>query len=112
MKNKRLHIAVSALILAVFTFHFLHSELDLITSKYDVNHAAHDFCHLVDNTTTFNQHSGTQTLKKFISHISFDVVLNFVLLPVNPLVSDNTVTIPPEKPKDKPSYIVNRILLI
>ncbi|HEX2961707.1 MAG: hypothetical protein HF312_20520 [Ignavibacteria bacterium] len=112
MKNKRLHIAVSALILAVFTFHFLHSELDLVTSQYDVNHAAHDFCHLVDNTTTFNEHSGSQTLKKFIAHTSFNAVLTFVLLPVNLFVPESTVTLPPERPQEKPSYILNRILLI
>ncbi|MGE5430813.1 MAG: hypothetical protein ACM3QX_07050 [Syntrophomonadaceae bacterium] len=112
MKNKNLHIAVSALILAVFTFHFLHSELDLITSQYDVNHAAHDFCHLVDKTTTFNEHSGSHALKRFVSDTHFDIVLDCVVLPVNFVITENTIIKPPDKSADKPCYILNRILLI
>lgn len=113
MKNRNLHIIVSAFILAVFTFHFMHSELDLITSQYDVNHAAHDFCHLVDKTTTFNEHSGSQTLKKFVSESPFDILLTDVLLPEAPAVPDHAFTPPPpEKSTGKPIYILNHILLI
>ncbi|MCU7495380.1 MAG: hypothetical protein HF314_16445 [Ignavibacteria bacterium] len=113
MRHKNLHIAVALIILAVFTFDFLHSELDLITSEYDINHASHDFCHLVDNTTTFKEHSGSQTLKKFIADTPFTVVLTAVLIPVVSFVRVSPVQAdPPGNPADKPCYILNRTILI
>ncbi len=54
MKEKFGHIeikSVSAILLAVFIFAFIHSELGQFTPKGDI-HNFHDYCQIVDGATT------------------------------------------------------------
>lgn len=61
---------ISVLILGVFVFSFLHSELGLFNFD-DGNHETHDYCLIVDGTTNqINKISNAQQLKPSLEKIA------------------------------------------
>jgi len=75
----RIKYILSFLILAVITFLFLHSELDLFTPEQHI-HSAHDFCDIVDKVEL--RGSNLSKLKTF----NFDLQIAFLFVPVNILI--------------------------
>jgi putative Mn2+ efflux pump MntP len=73
--NKYLKI-LSFLILFVFGFLFLHSELDLFSPEQHT-HNTHDFCDIVDNAKTENPDISN------IKTYNIDVSINSLSIPVN-----------------------------
>ncbi len=77
---------ISRLILAVFVFAFIHSELGECSSQQG-NHASHDFCQLVDGTT--HQISRILPIISFKPVIDKDVCLDCCRL-AEPALANST----------------------
>ncbi|MEI6091126.1 MAG: hypothetical protein WCR42_11785 [bacterium] len=75
-KINRISGNVALIVLSAITFLFLHSELGLFACAHQ-SHDAHDFCHIVQNTTDDDENHQSHELSKIIVDQSIFPIIEF-----------------------------------
>lgn len=102
------------ILLMSFMFNFAHSELGFMTPEGDNDHAAHDFCHLINAATAKKSLSADAFIQKDAKpHLTFSCILPEIS-PVSVSMLRLAAALSPgiRSNSETPLFVINRTLLI